>query len=416
MSRAVSSLLMMVCALVAALLFTSAAAAQQLTSYTTKCYTLHTDLPREEAVPYGRHMDAVFEEYSRRFKDFGPAKKASMPLYLFRNQSDYHKFLLSNGINAANTGGMFFVQPKIQGLAAWTHLSTGEGNNLKHTPRPYSQTFAVLQHEGFHQFAYNYIGKELPIWVNEGLAQYFEDGILVGDKFYLGISHSRRTTSIKNAIKDAKTIDFDALLSRTEQEWHNIVSAGGEAASLQYDQSWSIVYFLITAEKGKYTSAFEKYLKLVAQRRDSATAFAMAFGTNDTRAFRERWQEFAAAAKPDNLSAAVENMEVLGEAMKFLDQRKDPLPRTTEDLRSRLQRMGFQLTRKEPGRTMVISANDEKLYRYVLPNGGDQVFRMLPPEKSGLLPRLTASGMVPEPTLAWRRDSEGTLVCEVIYR
>ena len=43
------------------------AQADHLDTYSTKYYTIHTNLSREDAVPFGRHMDSIFGEYLRRF-------------------------------------------------------------------------------------------------------------------------------------------------------------------------------------------------------------------------------------------------------------------------------------------------------------------------------------------------------------
>ena len=34
----------------------------------------------------------------------------------------------------------------------------------------------TLQHEAFHQFAHTVISPDTPVWLNEGLAQVFEEG------------------------------------------------------------------------------------------------------------------------------------------------------------------------------------------------------------------------------------------------
>ena len=71
----------------------------------------------------------------------------------------------------------------------------------------------MLQHEGFHQFAFNHIGEALPTWINEGLAQYFEDAIIVGDKMTTGLANARRVEQVKQALEDGRAMDFKATYS-----------------------------------------------------------------------------------------------------------------------------------------------------------------------------------------------------------
>lgn len=375
-----------------------------LQAFSSKSYTIYTNLRREEARPFGTHMDAVFAEYSKRFSRFGKAQHGPMPLYLFRTQDQYLIFLKMHGINGANTEGLFFVQPDIQGLATWT-----QGKSLSHT-------YAVLQHEGFHQFAFNYIGTNLPIWINEGIAQYFEDGVLVGDKMYVGFANGRRIASVQVALNKNHTIPFNKLLQMTEDQWHEMVIAGGWDAGLLYDQSWSIVFFLITADDGRYREAFENYLVLVAHGRDSSEAFRTAFGSEDTNPFRAKWEKFARSAEPDAITVALSRMEFLGQGLRYLHDHNEPSPQSLDELRDRLQRIDFQMMRTMLGVTMRYSARDDSLYRFPRAKGTENEFKLLPPEMGGMPARITAPGLRPEPTLMWQRDDQGELVQDIIYK
>src|SRR5690606_25197614 len=114
-------------------------------------------LSERDAMLFARHMDRVFDEYLRRFQQaqFAEQNRRAMPLYLFRTSADYERYLGHYGISARNTAGMFFYTQRLQGLATWVQ------------GRPIMETMATLQHEGFHQFAFRYIGPSLPIWANE---------------------------------------------------------------------------------------------------------------------------------------------------------------------------------------------------------------------------------------------------------
>lgn len=102
----------------------------------SKYYKIHSNLPKDRVHELGRHMDAVFSEYERRFEAFTPRDKSPMPLYLFQSRDQYIGYLRQFEINAQTTGGMFFVAPKGQGLATWVDAQT----------RDY--TLSTLQHEG----------------------------------------------------------------------------------------------------------------------------------------------------------------------------------------------------------------------------------------------------------------------------
>ncbi|MCX5660938.1 MAG: DUF1570 domain-containing protein [Planctomycetota bacterium] len=381
------------------------AAEPDLTTFTTKFYTIHTNLNREETIPFGRHMDAVYAEYQKRFAGFRAGTPGAMSLYLFRTQEQYEAFLMRHKINGANTGGMFFVQSRLQGLATFV-----QGKSI-------SATFSVLQHEGFHQFAFHHIGPDLPNWVNEGIAQYFEDSVLVGDQMYQGLANARRVAAVKASIASHSTIPFDKLLPMSQDQWHKAVVAGSDEAAQLYDQSWSMVYFLIHAEEGRYRAAFENYLQLVSKGKDGGTAFKEAFGAPDTAGFRQRWEEYARTIEPDPVNVALERMEFLGEAMRFLKKRGEAVPTTMDALRFRLKAIRFQAVKRDQhGLTTKASGTEESLYRYNRSDGVEATFKMLPADGKDLLPRITAPGLRPEPTLVWWRDSQNQLMQDLSFR
>ena len=60
-----------------------------------------------------------------------------------------------------------------------------------------ARTWHTVQHEGFHQFAHVVIRGDLPIWVNEGLAEYFGEAVFTGDGFVSGVIPPTAMTGIR---------------------------------------------------------------------------------------------------------------------------------------------------------------------------------------------------------------------------
>lgn len=386
------------------LLFAGQVDAQDLKQFRSKSYQIHTNLSRDEVRDFGKHMDAVYAQYEDRFRDFHTRGGAQMPLYLLRTEDEYLRFMQTQDIDAKNTGGMFFYSPGSQGLATWAQ------------GRSRSQTFQVLQHEGFHQFAFNHLGRELPTWINEGLAQYFEDAIIVGNKMTTGLANERRVAQVRHALETDTGIDFEVLVAISSEEWAETLRTKPYRASLLYAQSWSIVFYLIHGENEKYQPVFARYLQKVSAGRDSRSAMQEAFGTDDLTPLANKWRGFATKQEPDPINTAASRMEFLGEALKFMDQRGEPAPRTLGLLRESLQARRFVLTRQSHGITVEMKAEDPDLYRYQRRNGSTGLFKLLEPSRDDLPPRITATGLSPEPTLIWSRDPEGNLVQDIEYR
>ena len=286
---------------------------RRLTEYSTQNYDLKTDLPRAEARAYAQHMDEVFAVYTQRFQRYGKQAHDRMPLYIFSRRQDYIAFLAGKGLNVANTAGIFFITDRGSGLATFVE------------DQPKSKVFAVLQHEGFHQFANRYLGDHLPIWINEGLAQYFEAAIVVHGKMRLGIPDTYGLSVVQAALKADATVPFDDLLSLENRQWNSVLVGQPKAAGLLYAQSWSMVYFLIKGQGGRFQPLLEKYLMLISDGRPSSTAFRDTFGT-DVPAFEKMWRQYIAALQPDPINVAVERLEFFAEGLGFLQRQGVPMP------------------------------------------------------------------------------------------
>lgn len=367
-------------------------------------YHIHTNLSREETVPFGRHMDAVFAQYERRFADYTPRNAGLMPLYLFRHQAEYLDFMQHHGIDARGTGGMFFVTHSIRGLATWS-----QGHSR-------SQTLRTLQHEGFHQFAWDYLGPNLPTWMNEGLAQYFEDAVILDHGMELGLGDPDRIALVRDALQYQWAVDMDELLSLNNRQWTAALRTNGSRSELLYAQAWSMVYYMIHGDDGRYLGSFEVYLRLLSEGHPHAKAFRSAFGRGALEGIENRWRNFALRQQPDPVNVAAERLEFLGSAIAYKAERSEKMPRTFAALRTDLQSRGFKITRTHHGQHEELLATDHQRFTYQRPGGATVDFLLLEPAGFGLPPRLTAPGLSPEPMLVWDRAANGELVFDIEYR
>ncbi|MFW5731938.1 MAG: DUF1570 domain-containing protein [Planctomycetota bacterium] len=238
--------------------------------FETRYYIMYTDLPVEKAREAAVRMTCMAEEYHSRTKGFAGAIKRKLPFMLCSSRVDYHKL---GGI--PGSAGVY-----IQGRAL---MALGSGPSMWH----------VVQHEGFHQFVHMVIGGRIPIWVNEGLAEYFGSGVWTGDGLVTGVADPRRVKRVQGYIKANKILPMLAMLKMSHQEWNAAL------AMRNYDQAWSMVHFLVHAEKGKYRKAFRKFINDISRRRDWAKAYVRRFG-RDTKAFEKKYSEYWMNWKRDN--------------------------------------------------------------------------------------------------------------------
>jgi hypothetical protein len=302
----------------------------KLYSFESGAYKITTDVDKELANDVAAHMDEVFKEYAGRFgrAGFKPNPWAAvkpgerMPLYVLRRQKDYIDFLNGFGVNAKNTGGVFFRTPeKESGLATWVE---GQGRLAM---------YSVLQHEGFHQFADSRIALGLPPWVNEGIAEYFGEAVIVEGKLKLGMLDRERLERVRRAVKAGDALGFGELMKMDNDAWNKRVAAGDKSAALMYDQAWSVCYFLIhgnkgkpleTTVRGKLVGALDAYLLILNDefvknpaRFDKAAAFKEVFSNNLNR-FRKEWEENLKELKPDPWLSSLRHVQILASAFKQL--------------------------------------------------------------------------------------------------
>src|SRR5690606_21917268 len=181
---------------------------QNAYKFKSKRYEITTDVDRELAQDIAQHMDAVYDEYARRMSGFRPRTNDKyFPLYVWENYETYLEFVAGYGFRADNSGGVFFFSPKGSGLSTWV-----EGQSRL-------KMYYVLQHEGFHQFAYMRIDDDLPPWVNEGLAEYFGDALLIDGKLVPGKLDEERLLRMSRALNEHKFIDFRDLMTMDNREW-----------------------------------------------------------------------------------------------------------------------------------------------------------------------------------------------------
>ena len=260
----------------------------KLKTYKTKYYIIHTDLDTDGVQEAVVRMTAMADEYRRRTRGFSGKLRKRLPFYLFRNSKDYYAFGGLKGSAGVFMGGA---------LMAIAGEKTSE------------QTWHIVQHEGFHQFAHATIGRDLPIWADEGMAEYFGQAIFTGDGFVVGVIPPRRLARLKKEIKENKIKSFSKMMTMTNRQWIK------EMAPVNYDQAWSMIYFLIRAENGKYQKATTGFLKDISRGRPYLDAWTRNFGPK-IKIFEKRWREYWLAL-PKNPTADLYDKAVAATLTSF---------------------------------------------------------------------------------------------------
>lgn len=246
--------------------------------YPTRYYIVHSDLDEETVREACLRVTAMADEYQDRTSGFTGRITTRLPFFLFARFEDYR---------AAGTipGSYGMYDARAKRLLATLEPPVGE------------RSWIVVQHEGFHQFVASVIGGDIPVWVNEGLAEYFGAAIFTGDGMISGLVPPDRLARIQSGLRNNEFIPFPKMMTIDGKTWN------AEIKRANYDQAWSMVHFLAHAEDGRFRPFFDGFLRDVSRKGlawDIAWRRNFGVGVED---FEARWKAYW-LAQPENPTGA----------------------------------------------------------------------------------------------------------------
>jgi hypothetical protein len=249
------TLLLLLCA-------AAVAVATNLPAYPTPYYTIYTDLSKDDVREAAIRMTKMAEEYHVRTREFAGAVTQRMPFYLYKDADEFYASGAPRGSAGYFDGQELVVFAGDLGQRTW------------HT----------VQHEGFHQFAHQVIRGQLPIWLDEGLAEYFGEAVFTGDGFVSGVIPQWRLKRMREELAAGKFKPIDEMMNLSHEQWNS------ELAVVNYDQGWSMVHFLAHGENGRYQRPFVAFMIEIGKNQPWRKAWAYTFG--DTQGFEQHWRNY----------------------------------------------------------------------------------------------------------------------------
>ncbi len=242
-------LLRVATALVLSASLTGAAEGGEMRVYPTPYYVIHSDLDGDLVREAAARVTAMAEEYHQRTKSFAGSIRKKFDFYLFARPQDYQA---AGG--RPGSPGMYVAQGRDGKLLV---LAVSRGDLL----------WYIIQHEGFHQFVQQVIGENVPLWLNEGLAEYFGVAQWTGDAFVTGWMPPDKVARVKFYIRTGQILSFDKMLTLSNTDWRN------RRDTLHYDQAWSMVHFLVHGMEGRFQPGFSAFIDSLGRGRDWKTAW-----------------------------------------------------------------------------------------------------------------------------------------------
>lgn len=263
-------------------------------------YHIHTDLDPGLTNDLAQRLDEMFEQYSARLADLKLHTNKKFEVYLFEQHQDYLAFTENK---VPNSGGMFM--PEREELAAYLE---GQGRDyLRRT----------LQHEAFHQFASIAFKDRLPVWLNEGLAESFEEGIWTGKELLLGQVPPRRLRQLQANVENHRFVPFEQFMTIDHATWQHDM-ADLTTGQARYCQAWAMTHFLIFATEPNGKPAFRQrlidMLDYIRNGRDGNEAWVKHFG-NNYYGFQRRFEDYLTTLQPTPAAMYLEHQNVLADFM-----------------------------------------------------------------------------------------------------
>jgi len=179
--------------------------------------------------------------------------------------------------------------------------------------------FAILYHEAFHSYAMTFVypsrsaveirdGKgtgELPRFMNEGLAQLFENPVIEAGELRVGHADPERLKRIQEWLggkakpgEPPTLIPLADLLKAGKETFLAAHANQQESADRTYLTCWALAFYLMFDRHLVGAKAFDDYLKSVNTGTDPAKAFAGLVG-QDLIAFEKNWHDYIRRLQPD---------------------------------------------------------------------------------------------------------------------
>lgn len=192
------------------------------------------------------YMNAMLQLYSQYFSNW--TIKDGARVVVFSNLDDFRDYSRDS------------VGVTHRSLLGYCHLKTDEDGNTFYELVTYEHAglWQVLAHEGFHQFVGYELGQAIPVWLNEGMAQYFETSTVKNGRLVPGNVDRRRLAMAQTLIAARRAPLLGELMGMDRTTFY-------ANANTTYPMSWAAVYYL-RAQRG---SAFHRYLQDLKWSRDA---------------------------------------------------------------------------------------------------------------------------------------------------
>jgi tetratricopeptide (TPR) repeat protein len=254
MKRFLFPLTLSLCLLLAVSQYATVAAKDTWVSVRTKNFLLLGNAGEKDIRKVGLKLEQFREVFTRLFPKMRFNTPVPTTVIVFKSDSSYGPFK-----PGPNIAGYFQPGPDVNYITLTTEV------------RGQQDPFSVIFHEYTHLLVENTF-KEIPLWFNEGLAEYYSTFSITDDqKITLGApigSHVFR-------LRESKMLPLRTLFEVDHKSPHYNEK---DKQGIFYAQSWALMHYLIIGKEGK-VEQLGKFIELLGAQTPLEQAIQQAFGT-----------------------------------------------------------------------------------------------------------------------------------------
>jgi hypothetical protein len=154
---------------------------------------------------------------------------------------------------------------------------------------------ARLYHEAFHAYLENYVypraSHDVPLWLDEGLAQVFESGLLDADSLRIDAPNRELLKRLKTDLAGKEPLSLRKLLSADQQAF-----LGADNGARYYACAWGLAYYLTFEKHALGGPAMNRYVGAAAKELAPVERFEQLVGTRFDK-FEDGWRQYILALR-----------------------------------------------------------------------------------------------------------------------
>ncbi len=241
-------------------------------TYSSKHYEVVSDMERSTCFEIAGELEEFYKKYNVHLRRVGGSADRKFRVYFFSGVTGYEAYCQDLfGYEPESTLGLY--SPSVKQLLVWNSPDS-------------RMVMRTVRHEGFHQYL-DCLTSEAPHWLNEGLAEYFEQATLVRGRWkddqvneqHLAVLAQYEWTPLEELVK----ADAAAFMSKV---------------GLHYPQAWAFVHFLLNG-RGQKKALFDPFIDRLIGGASRKEALDRVFGDVDWKALERELRDHVATVASD---------------------------------------------------------------------------------------------------------------------